>query len=74
PLAGILLYGARTFLDARTLRDCLANFPARSIAASPHRHPPSIERTRSGHPRQHAFNPVFKVRTEGAFPATPPDA
>lgn len=34
PLAGILLYGARTFLDARTHRDCLANFPARSIAAA----------------------------------------
>ena len=33
PLAGILLYGARTFLAARTQRDCLANFPARSIAA-----------------------------------------
>jgi hypothetical protein len=30
PLAGILLCGARTFLDThKAHRDCLANFPAR---------------------------------------------
>ena len=27
PLASILLYGARTFLDTLRRRDCLANFP-----------------------------------------------
>jgi len=47
PLAGILLYGARTFLDARTHRDCLANFPARSIATSaPRRWRSNSARTR----------------------------
>ena len=46
PLAGILLYGARTFLDARTHRDCLANFPAGSIAAA--------DRSRPGINRHHA--------------------
>ncbi len=52
PLAGILLCGARTFLDARTHRDCLANFPARSIAASAGKSPPRHSGSRSSAARE----------------------
>lgn len=52
PLAGILLYGARTFLDTRTYRDCLANFPGRSIAAG--------ARSRAGISRHRADPPPVR--------------